>query len=472
MSFTILVIEDEKMLAKSIQKFLSGYGYEALTAEDGELGLKLAREMRPDLVFLDMRLPKIEGMELLKKIKELDPSIYVIVITAYGSIESAVEAMKLGAYDYIRKPVDLDELKLLADRVQEMVRLRQELSYYRDRASKRFGLRDIIGQCEKMQLVLKRIGQIAELDIGKGGEALTVLITGETGTGKELVARAIHYASRRAQGPFIEVNCTAIPTNLLEVELFGYEKGAFTDAKTSKMGLFEAADQGTLFLDEIGDLDQSLQGKLLKAIEEKVVRRIGGLRDRQIDVRILAATNKDLDKALREGSFRRDLYYRLKVLTIDLPPLRERGEDILLLAQYFLKKFSARYNKSMKKLSERTLKVLTTYPWPGNVRELSHVLERAVLLVDSEEIQPEHLGLGSLSQVKNLAAQINLEEEPVINFPPGGIILDQLERQIILQALKHTNWNRVQAARLLGLTRDTLRYRMEKFGITPPESGV
>ncbi|HWP48301.1 MAG TPA: sigma-54 dependent transcriptional regulator [Candidatus Limnocylindrales bacterium] len=471
MSFTILVIEDEKMLAKSIQKFLSGYGYETLTAEDGELGLKLVREMRPDLVFLDMRLPKIEGMELLKKIKELDPSIYVIIITAYGSIESAVEAMKLGAYDYIRKPVDLDELKLLADRVQEMVKLQQELSYYRDRASKRFGLRDIIGQCEKMQLVLKRIRQIAELDIAKGGEALTVLITGETGTGKELVARAIHYTSRRAQGPFIEVNCTAIPTNLLEVELFGYEKGAFTDAKTSKMGLFEAADQGTLFLDEIGDLDQSLQGKLLKAIEEKVVRRVGGLRDRQVDVRILAATNKDLDKALREGSFRRDLYYRLKVLTIDLPPLRERGEDILLLAQHFLRKFSARYNKSMKKLSERTLKVLTTYPWPGNVRELSHVLERAVLLVDSEEIQPEHLGLGSLSQVKNLTAQINLEE-PVINFPPGGIILDQLERQIILQALKHTNWNRVQAARLLGLTRDTLRYRMEKFGITPPESGV
>jgi DNA-binding NtrC family response regulator len=471
MSFIILVIEDEKMLAKSIQKFLSGYGYETLTAEDGELGLKLAREMRPDLVFLDMRLPKIEGMELLKKIKELDPSIYVIVITAYGSIENAVEAMKLGAYDYIRKPVDLDELKLLADRVQEMVRLQQELSYYRDRASKRFGLRDIIGQCEKMQLVLKRIRQIAELDIGKGGEALTVLITGETGTGKELVARAIHYASRRAQGPFIEVNCTAIPTNLLEVELFGYEKGAFTDAKTSKMGLFEAADQGTLFLDEIGDLDQSLQGKLLKAIEEKVVRRVGGLRDRHVDVRILAATNKDLDKALRERSFRRDLYYRLKVLTIDLPPLRERGEDILLLAQHFLKKFSARYNKSMKKLSERTLKVLTTYPWPGNVRELSHVLERAVLLVDSEEIQPEHLGLGSLNQVKNLAAQINLEE-PVINFPPGGVILDQLERQIILQALKHTNWNRVQAARLLGLTRDTLRYRMEKFGITPPESSV
>jgi DNA-binding NtrC family response regulator len=469
MSFTILIIEDEKMLAKSIQKFLSGYGYETLTAEDGEMGLKLAREMRPDLVFLDMRLPKIEGMELLKKIKELDPSLYVIVITAYGSVESAVEAMKLGAYDYIRKPVDLDELKLLADRVQEMVRLQQELSYYRDRASKRFGLKDIIGRCEKMQLVLKRIGQITELDTRKGGGALTVLITGETGTGKELVAKAIHYTSRRAQGPFIEVNCTAIPPNLLEVELFGYEKGAFTDAKTSKMGLFEAADQGTLFLDEIGDLDQSLQGKLLKAIEEKVVRRIGGLRDRQVDVRILAATNKDLDKALKEGSFRRDLYYRLKVLTIDLPPLRERGEDILLLAEHFLKIFSARYHKSPKKLSERTLKVLTTYPWPGNIRELSHVLERAVLLVDNEEIQPEHLGLGSLSQVKNLAAQINPEEEePVINFPPGGIILDQLERRIILQALKHTNWNRVQAAKLLGLTRDTLRYRMEKFGITPP----
>jgi len=469
MSLTILVIEDERMLARSIQKFLAGYGYETLIAEDGEVGLDLAREIRPDLVFLDVRLPKIEGMELLKKIKELDPSISVIMITAYGSIEGAVEAMKLGAYDYIKKPVDLDELRILADRVQETSRLKQELIYYRDRASKRFGFKDIIGQCEEMQRVFKRVQQITELDAGKGGEALTVLITGETGTGKELVAKAIHYASRRAQGPFIEINCTAIPVNLLEAELFGYEKGAFTDAKTSKMGLFEAADQGTLFLDEIGDLDQNLQGKLLKAIEEKVVRRLGGLRDRHIDVRIIAATHRDLDKALKEGSFRRDLYYRLNVLTIDLPPLRKRGEDVLLLAEYFLKKFSAQYHRQVKKLTERTRKVLLTYPWPGNVRELSHVLERAVLLGDEEEIQPEHLGLGSFSQVKALAAQVNSEGELIINFPPEGIVLEHLEKQIIQQALKHTNWNRAQAAKLLGLTRDTLRYRMEKFGITPPE---
>jgi DNA-binding NtrC family response regulator len=469
MSFTVLIIEDERILAKSIQRFLSEYDYETLVAEDGEAGLRIVRELRPDLVFLDVRLPKIDGMELLKKIKDVDPSICVIMVTAYGSIESAVAAMKLGAYDYIRKPVDLDELRFLVDRVRETTRLKQELTYYRDQASKSSGFNEIIGRCEQMQVVLKRIRQIIALDTGKGGEALTVLITGETGTGKELVAKAIHYGSPRAQEPFVEVNCAAIPLSLLEAELFGYEKGAFTDAKASKMGLFEAAEGGTLFLDEMGDLDQSLQGKILKAIEEKVIRRVGGLRDRHIDVRIIAATNKNLETALKEGTFRRDLYYRLKVLTIDLPSLREREDDIFLLTEHFLKKFSIQYHKPKKKLTERAWKVLTAYPWPGNIRELSHVLESAVLLVDGEDIQPEHLGLGSLGQVKNLAAQVSPDGELSISIPPEGIVLDQLEKQIIQQALRQTNWNRVQAAKLLGLTRDTLRYRMEKYGINPSE---
>lgn len=458
-SFTVLIVDDERTLARSVKLFLMEQGFEAEVAEDGETALELLERIRPDFVFLDVRLPRLHGIELLKKIKAFDPHIYVVVMTAYGSIEGAVEAMKQGAFDYLKKPVDLNELKILLDRAQEDSKLRQQLSYYRERETRTFSFEGLIGKCEAMQRAFERIRQIASLE-----EAPTVLLTGETGTGKGLVARALHLHSRRSMGPFIEVDCTALPATLVEAELFGYEKGAFTDAKESKMGLFEAADGGTLFLDEIGDLDLPLQGKLLRAIEERTVRRIGSVRDRKVDVRIIAATNKDLEAAVASGTFRKELYFRLAVLTIPLPPLRERGEDVLLLAAYFLEKLNAKYGKRITGLSEKAAKVLTQYHWPGNVRELKHVIERAVLWSPGGTLEPEHLSLGSALQEKKPMAPVGAPD-PASGFPPEGLDLLQLEKRMIEQALQQTKGNCVKAAKLLGISRDTLRYRMKKFHI-------
>jgi len=460
--FTILIVDDEKILARSIKLFLEEQGYEAEVAEDGEKALSLLETMHPDLVFLDVRLPKISGIELLKRMKEFDPHMYVVVMTAYGSIEGAVEAMKLGAFDYLKKPVDLDELKILLNRAHEDSRLRQELSYYRERETRTFSFEGLIGKCEEMQRVFQQIRQIASLE-----EVSTVLITGETGTGKGLVARAIHVNSSRASAPFIEIDCTALPATLVEAELFGYEKGSFTDAKESKMGLFEAANGGTLFLDEIGDLELPLQGKLLRALEERMIRRIGSLRDRKIDARIIAATNKHLEEAIAQGSFRKELYYRLAVFTIHLPPLRQRGEDILLLAKYFLERISSKYAKPIPRISDRAARALVQYHWPGNVRELKHVMERAVLACQGETLEPEHLSLPSSAQLQKPSVPMN-PLELVVRIPPEGISLPQWERALLEQALQQTGGNQVEAARLLGITRDTLRYRMKKFKIPKP----
>ena len=319
---TVLIVDDERTLARAIKAFLTESGYEAEVAGDAEQALRLLETMRPDVVFSDVRLPGMNGIELLRRIREFDAAIPVIIMTAHGTIEGAVEAVKLGAFDYLKKPVDLEELKLLADRARENSQLQQELSYYRRRDAARDDVRcaGVIGESPAISAVLDQARQIAALD-----ETPPVLITGETGTGKGLVARTIHGASPRAGKPFIEVNCTALPATLMEAELFGHERGAFTDAKESRMGLFEAADGGFLFLDEVGDVELSLQGKLLKAVEDRTVRRVGGIRDRQIDVRILAATNRDLERDAQRDRFRRDLYFRLAVIILHLPPLRERG---------------------------------------------------------------------------------------------------------------------------------------------------
>jgi|FaiFalFF_MnMetaG_3_1042247.scaffolds.fasta_scaffold01311_6 two-component system, NtrC family, response regulator AtoC len=457
-SFTVLIVDDERTLARSIRLFLMEQGYEAEVAEDAETALALLEKLHPDFVFLDVRLPKGDGLELLRRIKAFDPNIYVVVMTAYGSVEGAVQAMKQGAFDYLKKPVDLNELKILLDRAREDRKLRQELSYYRQR-ERTASFEDLIGQCPAMRRVFEQIDRLAALE-----EAPPVLITGETGTGKGMVARALHYRSRRAQGPFIEVDCTALPATLVEAELFGYEKGAFTDAKESKMGLFEAADGGTLFLDEIGDLDPSLQGKLLKVIEERTVRRLGSVRSRKVDVWILAATNKNLEAECARGNFRKELYFRLAVLTIHLPPLRERGEDILLLAQHFLEKFSAKYGKRITGLSDRAAWVLTHYPWPGNVRELQHVIERAVFWSPGGTIEPEHLGLSLVLESRDLKAGGSVRPAP--GPFPEGLSLFEIEKRMIEQALEATRGNCVKAARLLGISRDTLRYRMKKFNIS------
>jgi DNA-binding NtrC family response regulator len=470
---TILIVDDERTLARAIKAFLEASGYEATVADDAEAALPVLAALRPDVVFTDVRLPGMDGIALLRKVQEFDPSISVVVMTAHGSIEGAVEAVKLGAFDYVKKPLDLEELKLLADRARETSALKQELSYYRQRAVRDEPFGDVVGQSAAMHAVLERARQIAALN-----DTPPVLITGETGTGKGLVARTIHASGPRAEKPFIDVNCTALPATLMEAELFGYERGAFTDAKESKLGLFEAAEGGFIFLDEIGDVELALQGKLLKAIEDRVVRRVGGIRDRKIDVRILAATNRDLERESERERFRRDLYFRLAVIILKLPPLRERGDDVFLLAEFYLRRFASKYGKKVRRLTPQAREVMRTYPWPGNVRELSHVMERAVLWSQGGELTPELLSLsvpqggepGSHPPEPAATAPAAADgETPELEPParPGGeMTLEQWERSLLEQALKDEAGNQTRAAQRLGISRDTLRYRMKKHGLS------
>jgi two-component system response regulator AtoC len=475
MNGTVLIVDDERTLARAMKAFLVESGYEAETAADGEQALEALERLQPDVVFTDVRLPGMHGIELLRHMREFDPSIAVVVMTAFGSIEQAVEAVKLGAFDYVKKPLDLEELKLLADRARENSLLRQELSYYRRRAaSEDQAFAGIVGNSPAIRAVMDRARQIAALD-----ETPPVLITGETGTGKGLVARTIHASGPRAAKPFSDVNCTALPATLMEAELFGYERGAFTDAKESKLGLFEAAEGGFLFLDEVGDIELALQGKLLRAIEDRVVRRVGGVRDRKVDVRILAATNRDLDAEAGRDRFRKDLYFRLAVIPIHLPPLRERGEDVLLLADTFLRRFSGKYGKAVKRIEPPARERLLSYSWPGNVRELSHVIERAVLWSTGPELDVEHLSLSSPgleepAQGGAGAARENLQgaaepppeaSAPLPGLPPPGMDLTTWERTMIEQAMREVGGNQTRAAQRLGISRDTLRYRLKKFGI-------
>ena len=466
---TILVVDDERTLARAIKAFLEASGYEATVADDAEAALAQLPALRPDVVFTDVRLPGLDGIALLRKIQEFDPAISVVVMTAHGSIEGAVQAVKLGAFDYLKKPLDLEELKLTADRARETSALKQELAYYRERAGRDEPFGDVVGRSPAMRAVLERARQIAALD-----DTPPVLITGETGTGKGLVARTIHASGPRAGKPFIDVNCTALPATLMEAELFGHERGAFTDAKESRLGLFEAAEGGFLFLDEIGDVELALQGKLLKAIEDRVVRRVGGVRDRKIDVRILAATNRDLAHESERERFRRDLYFRLAVIILHLPPLRERGDDVYLLAEFYLRRFSTKYGKPVRRLDPAARDLLRVYPWPGNVRELSHVIERAVLWSKGAELTPEHLSLtmpGGAAPRRSSPDALG-PELPVAGEPPSrraaepALTLDQMERSALEEALREAGGNQTRAAQRLGISRDTLRYRLKKHGLS------
>jgi len=449
---TVLIVDDEQSLARSAKAFLSDHGYEAEVAGTGEQALDLLATLQPDVVFADVRLPGMSGLDLLKRIHAFDPVIPVVMLTAYGSIEGAVEAVKLGAFDYVKKPVDLEELKLLADRARETRLLKQELSYYRRRATTDVGFEGLVGESRAVRAVLDRARQVAALV-----ETPPVLLTGETGTGKGLLARAIHAAGPRATQPFIEVNCSALPATLMEAELFGHERGAFTDAKESKPGLVEAAEGGFLFLDEIGDVDLAVQGKLLRAIEERAVRRVGSVRERKVDVRIMAATNRDLERAVGEERFRKDLYFRLAVIVLEVPPLRERGEDVLLLTEHFLRVCNAKYGKVVRELSPAARDLLLSYPWPGNVRELSHVIERAVLWSRGPTLDVEHLSL-----TRPVAASDHGDAAQ----PVDTATLPQRERTMIEQALRDAGGNQTKAAQRLGISRDTLRYRLKKFGLS------
>lgn len=450
----ILVVDDEELIRWSLEQNLKGEGYEVLLAPTGEEALRIAREEMPGLIFLDLQLPGISGMEVLQKVKEINKDIIVVIITALGVVEMVVKAMRLGAYDYINKPFNLDEVSILVEKAMETIRLKKEVASLRAEQDKILSPVNIIGCDPKIEGVMSMVEKVAKSD------TTTVLITGESGTGKELIAKSIHNNSARAGEPFMAVNCAALPETLLESELMGHEKGAFTDAKAMKKGLFELADGGTLFLDEIGDMPVGMQAKILRILEERVFRRVGGSKDITVDVRIVSATNKDLLKAIEEGVFRGDLYYRLQVIPINLPPLRARKGDIIPLVMHFVEYFSKEFNKEVKSISKMAEKFLVDYSWPGNIRELRNVIERAIILESGDTLLLEHLPLEIVSMGSKTATD-GLD----IKIPPEGISIEDVERQLIEQALNMTNSNQSKAAKLIGLGIDAFRYRMKKFDL-------
>lgn len=448
----IMVVDDEHLIRWSLEQNLKKQGYEVCTAGTGEDALRLAREEQPELVLLDYHLPGINGLEVLQRLKEIDEDILVIMVTAQGGLETAVNTMRHGAYDYINKPFNLDEMAIVIRKALETSDLRREVVQLRSEHKKQ-GPPKILGNSKHMKNVLEMMAKVARSD------ASTVLVQGESGTGKELVAKWIHYESARAEKPFVAINCAAVPSTLLESELFGHEKGAFTDAKTSKKGLFELADGGTVFLDEIGDMEVGMQAKLLRFLEDRTFRRIGGGKVIPVDVRIISATNKDLLKAIEEKSFRNDLYYRLQVIPIFLPSLRERKDDILVLANYFIEMFTKEFNKPTKGISSMAEKLLVEYNWPGNIRELKNVIERAIILGNDENLLLENLPLEIVAKGSQVAMPM-----ATFKLPPEGIDIEEVERELIKQSLEITDWNQSKAAKKLNLGIDAFRYRMKKFG--------
>lgn len=449
----ILVVDDEQLIRWSLEQNLKKQGYEVLTAASGEDALRLVREEEPNLMLLDIQLPGMNGMEVLERVKEINEDIIVIMVTALGILETAVKAMRLGAFDYVNKPFNLEELAIVIKKALETGELKREVAHLRSEHTSRYGIDQIVGPSKHMDYVKTMIRKIALSD------ASTVLVQGESGTGKEVVAKAIHYESARADRPFMAINCAAVPETLLESELMGHEKGSFTDAKATKKGLFELADGGTIFLDEIGDMELGMQAKLLRVLEERKFRRIGGTRDISVDVRIVSATNKDLLKAIEEKSFRNDLYYRIQVIPITLPPLRERKEDILPLVEHFINHFNREFGKSVKGVSKMAEKFLSEYPWPGNTRELKNVIERAIILESDETLLLEHLPQELVSKAGAAGAG------PFsFRIPPEGIDIEDVERELIRQALEIAEGNQSKAAKKLNLGIDAFRYRMKKFG--------
>ncbi len=485
MSLAILVIDDEPTLVKNIRVYLGRHGHETEAAGSAEDGLALLDTFQPDVVLLDFHLPGMNGLEALGRILARRPDTKVIMITGHSSVKVAVDAMKAGAYDYVSKPLVLGELQLLLERASGRERIEQALGYYTRREGRGAGMEAMVGESPGMLELKGTIARLLEAEARMTeGTPPAVLVVGETGTGKELVARALHFGGPRAEKPFVEMNCASIPTQLLESELFGHERGAFTDARTRRAGLAEAAHGGTLFLDEIGDTDLAIQAKLLKLIEEKSVRRLGSVRDTRVDVRIVAATHQPLEDRIREGRFRADLYYRLRGVQLRVPALRERGEDIVRLARHFLAMHAGRYGRSGLAFTPEAEAMLRAHPWPGNVRELRNVAEEAALLGRTSRIGPEDLGAfaahgAAAHALAPRAPDPGTASPGLPQAPPGaaplvpavipdeGIDLEQVERRLVEMALQQADWNVTRAARLLGLTRDTMRYRIEKFDLAP-----
>lgn len=453
---TILIIDDQNLMRMSLKRLLEKEGYDVITAEGAAEGIDIFKEEEPTLTLLDVHLPDGHGVEVLKELKSIKSDSPVIMITAFGDVQTAVWAIKQGAYDFIEKPFKAEKLKLTISKALETVSLRHEVTQFRNKLAACYGFDSLIGQSQKMKEIFKLIEKISK------SYSTTVLLHGESGTGKDMVARVIHYQSKRRNHPFMDINCTTLPENLFESELFGYEKGAFTGAGNRKEGLLELAHGGTVFLDEIGDMPQGTQAKLLKVIENKTFKRVGGVKDITIDVRVIAATNKDLSRIVEAGTFREDLYYRLNVIPIHLSPLRERKDDIVILTKFFISEFNKEFKKNVKGLSKKAEKIIVDYNWPGNVRELKNIIERIMILENTDSIKPEHL-----------PAEIAAPRPPAsarlfgIKLPPQGLNIEEVEKELINQSLQMTSWNQTKAARLLCLSRDALRYRMQKFNFLP-----
>jgi DNA-binding NtrC family response regulator len=455
MAKRILVVEDEDKLRRVLELQLTDAGFEVDLAPTGEDALRFMD--RADLVLTDLKLPAMDGIAVLTHARQLNPGVPVVLMTAYGTVETAVDAMKKGAADFVLKPFSLEHLTAVVEKAIEMRALRTENQLLKQELSRRYQFDNIVGRSDAMKEIFSTIARIAP-------SRATVLLCGESGVGKDLVARSIHYHSPRRDKPFVKIDCTAIPENLMESELFGYEKGAFTGAQQTKPGKFEQADTGTAFLDEIGDVPANIQVKLLRVLQEREFERLGSNKVRQIDVRILAATNVDLRAALEQGRFREDLYYRLNVLPLNIPPLRERKEDVPFLAKHFLDRFAAESGRTGTILSQDGLDRLLTYHWPGNVRELENVIERSLLLCNADTLRAADIKLDLAPRQKPLANG----ENP---FLPEGLTLDEYEQSIIREAMRRANGNKSQAARLLGLTRNALRYRLDQMGMNTGPDG-
>ena len=454
----ILVVDDEESMRFFLEETLKKEGYAVVSVGDGKEAVRRASETEFDLITMDIKMPGMSGLEALLEIKKLKPEVVVIMITAYGSEKIAIDAIQKGAYDYFTKPFDLDNLRIVIRRAIEKRRLATENDKLRRELEKRYRFDNIIGSSGRMIEVLELVGKVVDTNV-------TVLLHGETGTGKELIAKAIHYNSHRKDKPFIKMNCVAIPETLLESELFGHEKGAFTGAVSRKPGKFELANEGTLFLDEIGDMNLLTQAKLLRVLQEKEFERVGGTESIKVDVRIIAATNKDMKKAINNGGFREDLYYRLNVVYITLPSLRERKEDIPLLFEHFMEKFNKELNKNIRHIAFDAMELLMKYDWPGNVRELENILQRAIVLEKGDTITKEYLPMAIRMRGEDI--KLDLDKAEFFTSLPHAIkgIVADVEKQLIIKTLNSTNWNRSKAAEHLKISRKSLHNKMVRYGL-------
>jgi two-component system, NtrC family, response regulator AtoC len=472
----ILIVDDEKLVRWALTQKCTEFGYQTVEAETGQEALQALQNESVDLVLLDVHLPDLSGIEVLEKLKQAGETRSIIMMTADPQLDDVKAALRLGAYDFISKPLNFEELSITLQNALEAGSLRDEVESLRDEVRRRAGYHDVIGESRKITELMKFVYKVAS------SAATTILIQGESGTGKDLVAKAIHYRSSRAERPFVAINCSAIPETLMEAELLGHEKGAFTDAKALKKGLFEIADGGTLFLDEIGELSPLLQAKLLRVLEDQMIRRVGGVRDIQVDVRVIAASNRDLEREVREGRFRQDLYYRLAIISIFLPALRERKEDITPLVSFFLSHYNRKFRKSVQGITEETRRLLMNYDWPGNVRELKNALERAMILEDGNLLRPDDLPFSVASGRSGAIveeSQMNSPPEiqstpgkrrlPPLFIPEGGTSLEDVEHALVELALQQSHGNQIKAAKLLSISRDALRYKMKKFGLSHSE---